>query len=96
MHELRKDILLGRWVAVLSESMAPSEYNLSPNTLQDDKNCILCPGREGETPSEIMSIREPDTRPNTPGWWVKAIPSFDPVFQSGGDLGEKALVSMTK
>lgn len=26
MHELRRDILLGRWVAVLSESKAPSEY----------------------------------------------------------------------
>ena len=91
MHELRKDILLGRWVAVLSESMAPSEYNLSPNTLQDDKKCVLCPGREGEIPSEIMSIRSPNTRPNTPGWLVKAIPSFDPVFQSEGDLGRKGL-----
>lgn len=91
MHELRKDILLGRWVAVLSESKAPSEYNLSPNTVEDDKNCILCPGREGEIPSEIMSIRKPGMRPDTPGWWVKAIPSFNPVFQTEGDLGRKGL-----
>jgi UDPglucose--hexose-1-phosphate uridylyltransferase len=91
MHELRKDILLGRWVAVLSESMAPSEYNLSPNNLKDDKNCILCPGRESEIPSEITSIRKPGTNPDTPGWLVKAIPSLDPVFQKEGDLGRKGL-----
>jgi UDPglucose--hexose-1-phosphate uridylyltransferase len=91
MHELRKDILLGRWVAVLSESMAPSEYNLSPNNLKDDKNCILCPGREGEIPSEITSIRKPGTNPDRPGWLVKAIPSLDPVFQKEGDLGRKGL-----
>ena len=28
MHELRKDPLMNRWIAVLSDSMAPGEYNL--------------------------------------------------------------------
>jgi len=91
MNELRKDILLGRWVAVLSESLTPSEYDLSRDAEQDVKNCILCPGREAETPGEIMSIRDPGTSPNTPGWWVKAIPSLDPVFKTDEDLGRKGL-----
>jgi len=91
MHELRKDILLGRWVAVISESQAPSDYALSRNNNQDDKDCILCPGREDEIPGEIMSIRKPGTALNKPGWWVKAIPSLDPVFQIEGDLGRKGL-----
>jgi galactose-1-phosphate uridylyltransferase len=54
MHELRKDILLGRWIAVLSESMTPSEYPVS-HAQTDEKSCILCPGRETETPPEITS-----------------------------------------
>jgi UDPglucose--hexose-1-phosphate uridylyltransferase len=91
MHELRKDILLGRWVAVLSESKAPSEYDLSSNNRKAESNCIFCPGRENETPSEIASIRRPGTLPNTPGWWVRAFPSFNPIFQVEGDLGRRAL-----
>lgn len=91
MHELRKDILLGRWVAVLSESKTPSEYDLSSNDVQNDTNCILCPGRESEIPLEIMSIRKRGTSKDKSGWWVKSIQSFDPVFQTEGDLGRRGL-----
>ena len=34
LHELRKDPLLGRWVAVLNQSKAPSEYVMFP---EDDR-----------------------------------------------------------
>ncbi len=91
MHELRKDILLGRWVAVLSESKAPSEYELPPNNKKEESSCVLCPGRENETPHEITSIRKPDTHFNTSGWWVRALPSFKPVFQVEGDLGRRGI-----
>ena len=91
MHELRKDILLGRWVAVLSESKAPSEYELPPNNKKGESSCVLCPGRENETPHEITSIRKPGTHFNTSGWWVRALPSFKPVFQVEGDLGRRGI-----
>jgi UDPglucose--hexose-1-phosphate uridylyltransferase len=86
MHELRKDILLGRWIAVLSESLAPSEYPLS-HVQSDEKSCILCPGRENETPPEITSKRNTGSKE----WWVRALPSFKPVFQVEGDLGRRGL-----
>ena len=35
MHELRKDILLGRWVEVLSESQAPSDYQIPSHDEED-------------------------------------------------------------
>jgi UDPglucose--hexose-1-phosphate uridylyltransferase len=91
MHEIRKDILLGRWVAVLSESKEPSEYTFQSDNKKKESTCILCPGRENEVPSEIMSIRKPGMRPDTPGWWVRAIPSFNPVFQVEGDLGRRGI-----
>ncbi len=94
MHELRKDILLGRWIAVLSDSKSPSDYRLSSGNKNIEKNedsCILCPGREMETPPEITSIRIPGTSPNTPGWWVRALPSFKPIFQIEGELGRRGV-----
>ncbi len=87
MHELRKDILLGRWVEVLSESLAPSDYKLPPENTPEEESCILCPGREHELPPEISSIR----RPGGGGWWVRAIPSFKPMFQIEGDLGRRGV-----
>ncbi len=66
MHELRKDILLGRWVAVLSDSRTPSDYELPPEDDEKETSCVLCPGREGETPREITSIRKPGTSANEP------------------------------
>jgi UDPglucose--hexose-1-phosphate uridylyltransferase len=90
MNELRRDILLERWVAVLLESKEPSEYFLPPDKGRAEKSCILCSGRESETPSEITSIRKTGTRPNTPGWWVRAIPSFAPLFQIEGNLERSA------
>lgn len=87
MHELRKDILLGRWVEVLSESLAPSDYSIPPNDTPAEDSCILCPGREHEIPREISSIRMPGGHQ----WWVRAIPSIKPMFQIEGELGRRGV-----
>lgn len=91
MHELRKDLLLGRWVAVLSESKSPEEYTILDKEEEEESSCVLCPGREMEAPREITAIRRPGTQPNTPGWYVRALPSFEPVFQIEGDLGRRGV-----
>ncbi len=91
MHELRKDILLGRWIEVLSESKEPSEYHLHIGKGSAERSCILCSGRENETPREITSVRKPGTLPNTSGWWVRAIPSFNPLFTVEGDLNRRGV-----
>ena len=91
MHELRKDILLGRWIEVLSESKEPSGYRLPIDEGSGEKSCVLCAGREAETPREIMSIRKEGTMPNAPGWWVRAIPSFDPLFKVEGNLDRRGV-----
>ncbi len=88
LHELRKDPLLGRWVAVLSRSKAPSEYIL-PSDEDIEHDCILCTGRENETPSEIMSVPRLNTDQTKRGWWTRVIPNINPVFQVEGDLGRR-------
>jgi UDPglucose--hexose-1-phosphate uridylyltransferase len=91
MHELRKDILLGRWVAILSNSRTPAEYPLAHEERTGQDTCALCAGHEHEPPPEITSIRRPSTQKNAPGWLVRAIPSFHPLFQIEGELGRKGV-----
>ena len=91
MYELRKDILLGRWVAVPSESKSPSEYDLTINSSKVEDSCVLCPGREHESPPEITSLRSPGIFPANTDWLVRALPSFKPIFQIEGDLGRRGV-----
>jgi len=90
MHELRKDPLMSRWVAVLSDSKSPEEYFQSTEETTES-NCKFCSGREHETPNEIAAIRENGTRANEPGWWTRVIPSSKPILQIEGDLGRKGV-----
>jgi len=86
LNELRKDPLLGRWVAVLRQSRQPSEYPL-PLTEAVESSCVLCHGREAEAPAEITSTKGPAGSGRT--WLTRVIPSFAPIFQVEGDLGRR-------
>ncbi len=48
--------------------------------------CPFCGGNETKTPPEIASFRPEKTLPNTPGWWVRVIPSKYPVLHIEGNL----------
>ncbi|GAB4487945.1 MAG: galactose-1-phosphate uridylyltransferase [Thermodesulfovibrionales bacterium] len=87
LHELRKDPLLGRWVAVLNHPMPPAEYRC-PAEEPAAESCELCAGREHETPHEIMSVRNTSQAAKSP-WWTRVIPNYDPVFTIEGELGRK-------
>lgn len=84
MYELRKDPLLGRWVAIAKESRSPDEYDI-PGGNDKETSCVLCPGREAETPPEITAVREGGK------WLARVIPNFNPVFQIEGELGRKGV-----
>jgi UDPglucose--hexose-1-phosphate uridylyltransferase len=83
VHQLRKDPILSRWVAVMSESLAPEDYPPAPARPAED-SCPLCAGRESETPPEIMSVKNGDGP-----WQARVIPSFRPILTSEGDLGRR-------
>jgi len=90
MHELRKDPLMNRWVAVMSDSMAPGDYQLPENGTTETE-CVLCSGREKDTPPEITAVRGYGSRPNEPGWLARVIPSFRPILNVEGDLGRRGV-----
>jgi UDPglucose--hexose-1-phosphate uridylyltransferase len=85
LHELRKDPLLGRWIAVLNPPKSPAEYVLPLQGTNED-TCILCSGRESETPSEIMAVPRVSAG-GARGWWTRVIPNFVPIFHIEGELG---------
>lgn len=89
LHELRKDPLLGRWVAVLNQSKTPSEYHLQAHDTDIEENCIFCAGRESDTPEEISSTPRSGTGHNPHEWWTRVIPHLNPIFRVEGDLGRK-------
>jgi UDPglucose--hexose-1-phosphate uridylyltransferase len=84
VHELRKDPLLNRWVAVMSDSMSPDDYGVFADN-SEETSCVLCAGREKEAPPEIASAREGNK------WWARVIPSIRPILRVEGDLGRRGV-----
>lgn len=95
MHELRKDPVVNRWIAVLKDSKSPAYYLEAlehvPCNAENEDNCILCPGQEDKTDNEIFAIREVGTPPNAPNWQTRVIPRINPIFQIEGDLGRRGV-----
>jgi UDPglucose--hexose-1-phosphate uridylyltransferase len=87
-HELRKDLLLGRWVVVLKDSKRPEDYHI-PETKEVGGEgtvgeCLLC---QSNFQKEILTI---------PGegnlkWRVKVIPNPKPVLRVEGELRRRGV-----
>ncbi len=91
MSELRRDPIGGRWVIVENEHPSePSDFEYEPNVFKGGV-CPFCYGNEAMTPSEIESVRDPHTAPNTPGWQVRVVPNKFPALQIEGDLDRRPL-----
>ncbi len=84
MHELRKDPLLSRWVAVMSVSKSPGDYVIQQDNAEDGA-CVLCSGRENDAPPEIEAAREGNK------WWARVIPNLKPILHVEGELGRRGV-----
>lgn len=81
LPEWRKDPLSGRWVAIATErSKRPSDFKMTQNGPKA-QSCALCPGREQDTPPEVLAYRKSDSAGNRPGWWVRVIPNKFPAVK---------------
>jgi len=90
MPELRRDPIVGRWVIFAAErakrpqDFAPLEDTHA--TAEGRRNCPFCPGREDQTPPEVMAYRPDGSAPNSPGWTVRVVPNKYPALQIEGEL----------
>jgi UDPglucose--hexose-1-phosphate uridylyltransferase len=43
------------------------------------------------TPSEIMSYRDPKTKKDEPGWWIRVVPNKFPALKVEGELDKRGI-----
>lgn len=90
MPELRKDPVIGRWVIIATErARRPTDF--VPHSVSEEEieepPCPFCEGKEDQTPApEIFAVRDPQTKPLTPGWQVRVVPSISPVLKVEGKI----------
>ena len=91
MPELRKDPVIGRWVIISTErARRPIDFASPHDESEAQEPCPFCEGQEAHTPPEIYALRHSSTKPNTPGWSVRVVPSIKPVLGIEGDLSRRA------
>ncbi|MCA1683406.1 MAG: galactose-1-phosphate uridylyltransferase, partial [Actinobacteria bacterium] len=81
MPELRRDPILGRWVALAPGRAARADdlHAHHVDDREDTAGCPFCPGHEGMTPPEVQAVR-PGSEPDTEGWQVRVVPNLFPAF----------------
>ncbi len=89
MPQLRRDPITGRWVIIAAERAKRPEDFLSKQEQMVDDGCPFCKGAEGNTPPEIFAIRDAGTKPNHPGWSVRAVSSIAPILRIEGPLNRR-------
>ncbi|WP_457681512.1 galactose-1-phosphate uridylyltransferase [Thermovibrio sp.] len=81
--QLRYNYLWDTWVVVAPErERRPHDFPAhSPGPISPPEKCPFEPGKEELTPNEIFAIREPGSKPNSPGWKVRVIPNKYPALR---------------
>lgn len=78
MPELRQDPATKEWIIIATErAKRPCDFQreaVKKVLPTYDDSCPFCPGREAETPPEVLAYREAKGA-NVPGWTVRVIPN---------------------
>lgn len=81
MPELRQEPITNKWVIIATErSKRPSDFTVKHDEKKESKSCPFCQGNESQTPPEIMAYRQPDSKPNESGWWLRVVPNKFPAL----------------
>jgi UDPglucose--hexose-1-phosphate uridylyltransferase len=87
MPELRREPVVGRWVVIKSEpALRPEDFEKEDHTPRKQSTCPFCDHKEYLTPPEVEAIRPSDTKPNAPGWKVRAVTNKFPALKPEGTL----------
>lgn len=91
MTELRRDPVIGQWVAVESDesSWGPERYDREDHSPKEAEICQFCPGREHQTPPEVDAVRGHGSMPNGAGWKVRVVPNKFPALRIEGELDRR-------
>lgn len=81
MSELRKDPIIGRWIIISDQRKIFGNGEIQSVERTENPKCPFCVGNEGMTPPEIVSYRDPKTKPDSPGWRVRVVPNKFPALK---------------
>lgn len=85
MPELRKNPLLGQWVAVASERVPRLDHFLLPPRAPLAGPCRYCPGHERELPAALLTYGAPHGSDEA-AWDLRVVPSKFPLLRIEGDV----------
>jgi UDPglucose--hexose-1-phosphate uridylyltransferase len=82
MSQLRKDPVTKRWVIIVSRADRPWEAKVPAAAVRPPprESCPFCPGAEGRTPPDILTIGGPA------GWQVRVVSNKFPALKIEGSL----------
>jgi UDPglucose--hexose-1-phosphate uridylyltransferase len=92
--ELRKDVVIGRWVIIATERICrPDQFAEKKDDFKEGDNgfCPFCEGNEDKTPPEIFAIRKENSLPNTPNWEIRVVPNKYPALRIEGELKRRGI-----
>jgi UDPglucose--hexose-1-phosphate uridylyltransferase len=91
VSELRWDPLKMSWVIITDNgARRPRDFYRERERVVMAA-CPFCFGQEEKTTREIFAIREPGSRPDTPGWRVRVIPHKYPALRIEGELAKRGV-----
>ena len=91
MSDFRKDPIVGRWVIIAPDRAKRPEAIKDRSVLDPDAYDPFLEGNEESTPSEILAYRDPDSKPNGPGWRVRVFPNKYPALHIEGELEKRGM-----
>lgn len=86
MAELRRDPLGGRWVIIETDDPMQPENFIKEAHVFKSITCPFCYGNEHMSGVEVDVIRPEGSKPNSPGWSVRAVPNKFPALRIEGEL----------
>ncbi len=90
MAQLRRDPIVGRWIIVDTDHPTrPEDFEKEVHSWDNSRKCPFCYGNEETTPPEIDSIRPFGHKPNTAGWYVRAVANKFPALVIEGNLDRR-------
>ena len=80
MPEMRRDPITKNWVIIATERAKRPEkptykVDMQENEVPYEKNCFFCSENEYMTPPEVLAYRNYNSKPDSSGWTLRAVPN---------------------
>jgi len=91
VNELRREPVTGRWIVTYLDRIPDvKDFKVESNEKKGEATCPFCPGKEDQTPPEILVHRKYGP-PNSPGWSLRVVSNKFPALRIEGELDKEGI-----